>query len=230
MKIFSHYGIQDFVLCLGYKGWQIKEYFLYFKLMTHDFAVTLEDPNSITFYGGAEELKWKVTFAETGDDTMTGGRIWRIRRHLEGEKHFCLTYGDGLANVNIHQLIEHHQSSGMAGTITAVRPVSRFGEITAVGDSVVAFNEKPNVTGGWINGGFMVFDASRVWKYFTPADDLVLEKGPLPAMAHDQQLAIFRHEGFWVGMDTMREYQMLTEMWNLKRAPWKVWPDARASQ
>jgi glucose-1-phosphate cytidylyltransferase len=154
---------------------------------------------------------------------MTGGRIRRIKKYLEGEELFLVTYGDGLANVNIHELIAFHRKHGRIGTITATNPSSRFGEIMFEESLVTHFNEKPSVGSGWINGGFMVFDNKRFWDYLWPDDNLILERETLPALVKDKQLGVFRHEGFWLGMDTPREYALLNELWLKGDAPWKVW-------
>ena len=223
MKIYSSYGIKDFVLCLGYKGWKIKEYFMNFKTITQDFTINLGNPNQIEFYNKIEESDWRITFAETGDDSMTGARLWKVRKYLEGEKDFCLTYGDGLADINIEKLLETHYKSNKIGTVTGARPSGRFGEMGVEENLVTHFNEKPNVSQGWINGGFMVFNTQKIWDYFWPEESLVLEKEPLPALVKDGQLAMYKHEGFWLGMDTPREYTLLNEMWNQNKAPWKIW-------
>lgn len=223
MKIYSHYGIKEFILCLGYKGWKIKEFFLNFQAMTGDFTVTLGDHKTVNFHQSAEEAEWKVTLAETGDDTMTGARLWKVRKYLEQEDHFCLTYGDGVADVNVSNLIEFHKKRNAIGTITGVRPMSRYGRLSIKDDLAVDFDEKAGSDEAWVNGGFMVFDAKRVWDYFWPEDHLVLEKEPLPAMVKDRQLSVYRHDGFWVGMDTMREYTLLNDLWTRGKAPWKVW-------
>jgi len=225
MKIYAHHGVNEFILCLGYKGWKIKEYFLNYKTIMHDFTISLNDHNSVQFHDDENnsESDWKITMAETGGETQTGARIWKVRKYLENEDHFCLTYGDGLADIDIGKLIEFHKSSGKIGTLTGVRPKSRFGEIVTEKNVISTFNEKPNISEGWVNGGFMVFDAKRVWDYFWPDESLVLERDPLPAMVRDRQLGVYKHDGFWLGMDTMREYTMLNEMWKENKAPWKVW-------
>ena len=223
MKIYSHFGINEFILCLGYRGWAIKEYFLNFHTINSDFTVQVGKPDGLTFFNPVEESTWKVTLADTGDESMTGARLWRIRKYLEGEKSFCVTYGDGLAGINIDQLVKFHQASGKVGSVTGVRPTGRFGELSFEGDVITHFNEKPQISESWVNGGFMVFDNARVWDYFWPEDNLILEKEPLPAMVKDRQLAIHQHEGFWMGMDTLREYNILNEMWNSGNAPWKIW-------
>ena len=223
MKEYAHHNIKEFVLCLGYKGWEIKEFFLNYKTICHDFTLSLGDNQATTFHEDVAESDWRVTLADTGEDTMTGARVWRIRKYLQGEDHFCLTYGDGLADVDIEKLVEFHKKSGKIGTITAVLPSSRFGEIGLEDSMVTHFNEKPNVGKGWINGGFMVFDNKRIWDYLWPDDSLVLERETLPALVKDKQLAAYRHSGFWFGMDTPRELALLNEMWASNKAPWKNW-------
>ncbi len=223
MKLYSHYGIREFILCLGYKGWKIKEFFLNFHAMTSDFTVTLGDHGVVNFHQPGDEGDWKVTLAETGDDTMTGARLWKVRKYLENEELFCLTYGDGVANVNINELIDFHRKQKTVGTITGVRPVSRYGRLSLKDHLAIEFDEKPGSEEAWVNGGFMVFNGKNVWDYFWPEDHLVLEKEPLPAMVKDRQLAVYKHDGFWVGMDTMREYTYLNELWHQGKAPWKVW-------
>jgi len=222
MKIYSYYGINDFILCLGYRGWDIKQYFLNYSTINNDFTLNL-GTKDIKDHHSTDEANWNITFAETGMETQTGGRLWKIRKYLEGEKEFCFTYGDGLANVDVNKLIENHRSTERVGTITGVRPAGRFGELGVDGGVITHFNEKPQSSEGWINGGFMVFNTEKIWNYFWPDEQLILEKEPLPAMVKDKQLAVYKHDGFWVGMDTMREYSRLTEIWNSGKAPWKIW-------
>lgn len=223
MKIYSHYGINDFILCLGYRGWMIKEYFLNFKAINNDFTIEVGKPNELHFHDAVEESSWKVTLADTGDESMTGARLWKIRKYLEGEKRFCLTYGDGLAGINVKALLDFHDQSGKLGLITGVRPAGRFGELNTDGITITHFNEKPQISEGWVNGGFMVLNNDKVWDYLWPDDKLVFEKEPLPAMVKDRQLGMFKHEGFWMGMDTLREYTILNELWDGGKAPWKIW-------
>ena len=154
---------------------------------------------------------------------MTGARLWKVRKYLEGEDQFCLTYGDGLADIDVRKIVDFHKNSGKIATITAVRPSSRFGEIMVDDSKVTHFNEKPNVAQGWVNGGFMVFDNKRIWDYLWPDDNLTLERETRPALVKDGQLGGYKHEGFWLGMDTPREYSILNEMWDQNKAPWKVW-------
>ena len=223
MKCYSHYGINEFVLCLGYKGWHIKEYFLNFKALSGDITVDIGRNDSITFHDRADQPDWKITLAETGEETMTGARLWKVRKYLEGSEQFCVTYGDGLSAINLIDLLNFHQSHGKIGTVSGVRPSGRFGELTIEGDTVSRFDEKPQYEEGWVSGGFMIFDNKRVWDYFWPGDGLILERESLPAMAKDRQLKVFKYDGFWMGMDTIREYTMLNDMWNAGKAPWKVW-------
>ncbi len=223
MKIYSHYGINEFVLALGYKGWKIKEFFMNYKAMTQDVTIEFDGKESFNFHDEVIERDWKVTLAETGEKAMTGARLWKMRKYLEGDGNFALTYGDGVANVDIQKLIEFHKSHGKIGTITGARPSSRFGELMLEDSLITSFNEKPNVSEGWINGGFMVFDAKRIWDYLWPDDNLSLEKEPLSSLAKDRNLAGYKHDGFWQCMDTMREYEQLNELWQSGKAPWKVW-------
>jgi len=224
MKLYAHHGIQDFVLCLGYKGWVIKEFFLQYKAMTSDFTIRLGEHGNIEFHGATEESGWKVTLVDTGEKSQTGARIWNIRDYLKDTKQFCMTYGDGVANVDITALVKSHQKSGRGATLTGVRPAGRFGEIDyEANGQIINFNEKPNAAGGYINGGFMVFDTEKALSYFRPGADLNLEQEVLPKMVKDGQLGAFHHDGFWQCMDTLREYTMLNEMWDQDEAPWKVW-------
>ena len=223
MKIYAAHGVRDFVLCLGYKGWLIREFFLNYLAMTTDFTLQLNRRREIQFHGDVEEADWRVTMVDTGDETMTGGRIWKIRKYVEDDPHFCVTYGDGVANVNIRALIEQHERSGLAATLTGVRVAGRFGELVSEGGRVVIFNEKPAVTAGRINGGFMVFDSKRVWDYFDDDPGAILEREPLMRLAAAGQLGVYEHEGYWQCMDTLREYIVLNDLWDKGQVPWKVW-------
>jgi glucose-1-phosphate cytidylyltransferase len=223
MKIYSYYGINEFVLGLGYKGWKIKEYFLNYKAMIKDVTIEFKDNKSLIFHDEVIEKDWKVTLAETGEKAMTGARVWKMRKYVEEDDFFALTYGDGVSNVDIKKLIEFHNSCGKIGTVTGVRPASRFGEIVLRENLITSFNEKPNVSEGWINGGFMILDSKRIWDYLWPDDNLNFEKETLTALARDQQLVSFKHDGFWQCMDTFREYELLNELWQCGKAPWKVW-------
>jgi glucose-1-phosphate cytidylyltransferase len=223
MKIYASHGIMDFILCLGYKGWIIKEFFLNYLPMISDCTITLGCHAEIEFHDFIDEAPWRVTLVDTGDHTMTGNRVWRVRKYLKDEDHFCLTYGDGVGDIDISALIAQHHKLGLVGTLTGVKVTGRFGELEGDRGKVVEFNEKPVMTSGRINGGFMVFDAGRVWDYFNDSDDLILERDPLPRMVADRQLGIYEHDGYWQCMDTLREYNMLNDLWEQGKAPWKIW-------
>ena len=223
MKSYSFHGVRDFVLCLGYQGWQIKDFFINYRAKTSDCSLCIGRPDEIRYHDELDEYDWNITLAETGQNTNTGGRVFKIRKYVENDAHFCLTYGDGVADVNIAELIRHHERSGLAATITGVKVRERFGELQYDGDRVVSFAEKPLVTTGRINGGFMVFDAKRIWKYFDPDEKLVLEREPMERLGRDGQIGLFKHDGFWQCMDTPREYALLNQMWAEGNAPWKVW-------
>ena len=226
MKLYAAHGVTDFVLCLGYKGWAIKEFFLNYRTMISDCTVTLGRQSEIEFHDTPAEASWRVTLADTGEHTMTGGRVWRAKRYLQDEDHFCLTYGDGIADVDVTALMRQHIQSGLVGTLTGVRVAGRFGELQSDSNKITSFDEKPAVTSGRINGGFMVFDARRVWNYFDACDDLIFEREPLARMVADGQLGIYEHDGFWQCMDTPREYRALNDLWASGRAPWAMVPRA----
>lgn len=218
MKIYAHYGFNDFILCLGYKGSILKEYFFNYDLMCNDCTVQLGQESSIAYQNNHQEQNFKVTLVDTGLHTMTGGRIKRIEQYINTDT-FMVTYGDGLADINIQELTTFHYSHNKMATLTATRPPSRFG-ILDLGDNgkVNRFREKVGTE--WINGGFFVFNR-KVFDYLE--QDSTLEQAPLEKMADGGQLMAYRHEGFWIGMDTYREYEMLNQMWDLEKAPWKVW-------
>lgn len=222
MKIYAHYGIKDFVLCLGYKGWMIKEFFLNYYAKISDVTVNLGKENEIVYHHSCEE-DWRVTLAETGEFTQTGSRLWYARGYLEDSDVFCLTYGDGIADIDINQLLNCYKQKGLLGIVTGVHPSGRFGEMEVTGGVVSEFNEKPNVSCGVINGGFMIFNRKVIDKYFSEGDNLVLEEDILPAMVKDKQLGIYKHEGFWQCIDTFREYSILNDLWKNNKAYWKVW-------
>lgn len=222
MKGFAVHGITDFVLCLGYKGWLIKEFFVHYRAMTTNITVQLGRHGEIQFHGQHDEEAWNVTLADTGEDSNTGDRILAIRPYVEPDDEFLLTYGDGVANVNIDELIAFHRSHGKIATITAVRPPGRFGELTIDNGIVNQFNEKPQTTEGFVNGGFFVCDSKRIWN-FLQGDKISFEQEPLQSLAREGELAAFEHTGFWQPMDTLREYKLLNEYWAEKRAPWKTW-------
>ncbi len=223
MKGYARHGVREFVLCLGYKGWLIKEFFLNYRAMTTDVTVTLGRHDGLEFVGRHDEEDWKVTLAETGEDTMTGGRVAAIRRYVDGDDLFLLTYGDGVADVDVAATIAFHRAHGRAATVTAVRPPGRFGEMRIQDGAVTEFNEKPQATEGFINGGFFVLDAQRIWDYVGTDPRTILEREPLRRLSADRQLVAFAHTGFWQPMDTAREYGMLNDLWAAGKAPWKTW-------
>lgn len=227
MKGYAAHGFNDFVLCLGYKGWLLKEFFLNYRAMNTDLRVDLGRPGAVQFLGQgpAAPEDWLVTLAETGEHTMTGGRVMAIRHYVEGDDCFMLTYGDGVSDVDTSQLLAFHRQHGRVATVSAVRPPGRFGEMRLAGDHVVEFNEKPQATEGFINGGFFVFDARRIWDYLEGGPQTVLEGEPLRRLAREGQLVAFPHTGFWQPMDTLREYNLLNQLWNSGHAPWKIWRD-----
>ncbi len=223
MKIYAHYGITDFVLCLGYKGWIVKEFFLNYVAKISDINLTLGNLNSIKYYNVNDESGWNITLVNTGESAQTGARVWNVRKYLEDCDMFSVTYGDGVANLDINALIDLHNTAETLGTITGVHPSGRFGEMEFSDKLVTEFAEKPNVSMGLINGGFMVFDKSVMKKYFREGDDLTLEGEVLHNMVEDKQLSIYKHLGFWQCVDTLREYEMLNDMWDNNKATWKMW-------
>ncbi|MFZ1936945.1 MAG: glucose-1-phosphate cytidylyltransferase [Thermoguttaceae bacterium] len=221
MKVFAHHGLREFVLCLGYKGHIIKDYFLNYEAMNNDFTVTLQHDHRIQYHGRHEEQGYTVTLADTGAETMTGARVKRVQRYIDGDT-FMVTYGDGIADINIARLLEFHRAHGKLATVTSVRPISRFGVLDLQDDGVVKrFVEKPQ-SESWINVGFFVFDR-RVFDYIDDDDARVLEREPLERLAAEGQMVAYRHEGFFFAMDTYREYESLNRMWDSGQAPWKVW-------
>jgi glucose-1-phosphate cytidylyltransferase len=225
MKMYAAHGITEFVLCLGYKSWAIKEFFLNYRAMTNDVQLTLGKNHAVEIIGGAPEEEWRITLAETGEDTMTGGRVAAVRRYVENDELFCLTYGDGVSDVDITRLLAFHRAHGKACTVTAVRPPGRFGEMRLEDDAVTEFNEKPQATEGLINGGFFVCDARRIWDYLPMQKSLTLEQEPMRQLTEKSELRAFRHTGFWQPMDTLREFNLLNELWAKGKAPWKTWKD-----
>jgi glucose-1-phosphate cytidylyltransferase len=224
MKSYAHHGFKDFVLCLGYKGWLFKEYFLNYRGMSSDLLITLGPSGSTEFLGTPLDEDWRVLLADSGDTSMTGGRLSAVRKYVESDDLVMLTYGDGVADIDVQRLVAFHRSHGKVATVSAVRPQGRFGELSLVRGAVTEFNEKPQASGGLINGGFFVFDARRIWSYLRPGADCVLEGEPMHALVRDGQLAAYEHTGFWQPMDTLREFNLLNDLWSSGRAPWKVWP------
>ena len=220
MKIYSAHGINDFIICCGYKGHQIKEYFADYFLHKCDLAFDLKANKMETLRNGVEP--WKVTLIDTGENTMTGGRLRRVREYI-GNDTFCLTYGDGVSDVDITKVIEFHRSQEALGTLVAAQPPGRFGALTLGSEQthVHSFHEKPGGDGAWINGGFFILEPRVI--DFIAGDDTVWEKEPLERLAQDGALAAYKHRGFWHPMDTLRDKMYLEELWKSAKAPWKVW-------
>jgi glucose-1-phosphate cytidylyltransferase len=220
MKIYSSYGINDFVILLGYKGYVIKEYFANYFLHQSDVTIDLKNNNIEILNNSAEP--WKVTLIDTGLNTMTGGRVKRIE-DLIGDETFMLTYGDGVSDINIDELLKSHKEHGKAITMTAVQPEGRFGSLKFTDNmKVSSFEEKPKGDGSWINGGFFVCNP-EVFSYITNGDQTIFEKEPLENLAKDGELCSFKHYGFWKPMDTLRDNKVLNELWDAKKASWKLW-------
>jgi glucose-1-phosphate cytidylyltransferase len=223
MKLYAHYGFKEFILCLGYKGNAIKNFFLNYRAYQSDFTVHLGNSGSYQFHPTTEQEDWQVTLVETGQTTQTGGRVAQAGRYIKSDD-FCLTYGDGLGNIDLKQLLQFHRQHGKIGTVTGVRPPGRFGELEINGSGQAAeFKEKPQVAGGIINGGFFVFKRNFLDQYLKDETDLVLEQAPLQTLAKEGELMVHPHEGFWQPMDTYREYKLLNNLWAQGEAPWKVW-------
>jgi glucose-1-phosphate cytidylyltransferase len=218
MKIYGHHGITEFVICLGYRGYMIKEYFANYVLHSADVTVDLAK-NDIRYHNTAAE-PWSVTLVDTGEDTQTGGRVGRVADYLDGER-FCLTYGDGVADIDVAASLAFHEAQGTKCTMTGVRPPGRFGAAEIDGDRVSRFAEKPRGDGGTINGGFFVCETGVL--DLIDGDDCVWEQGPLNTLAETGELAAYRHDGFWQPMDTLREKTQLEALWDSGKAPWKVW-------
>lgn len=218
MKLYSHFGYNDFVICLGYKGYIVKEYFLNYGLHLSDVTFDI-GRNQTTIHRQTVE-PWKITLIDTGQETMTAGRLKRVRQYL-GEQTFCMTYGDGIGDIDIRALMSFHTAHGSDATVTAVRPTARFGALQLVDDSVISFQEKPAGDGGWINGGFFVLHPRVIDRI---ADDSsIWEHEPLEGLARDGQLRAYRHHGFWQPMDTLRDKRQLDELWATGLASWRLW-------
>jgi glucose-1-phosphate cytidylyltransferase len=220
MKWYAAAGFKDFVLCLGYKSWAIKQFFLDYHLAQTDITVALGANPSVCIHNASDTQDWRVTLAETGSSTMTGGRVKRIEKYIQGDS-FMLTYGDGLADIDLHELLEFHRRHGRLATVTAVRPPGRFGELDVDDGRVVNFAEKPVLSRGYINGGFFVLQRD-FFKRLSDDPGLILEQTPLAELTEDGELAAFAHHGFWHPMDNSRDYRYLNELWDQKKAPWAV--------
>ncbi len=219
LKIYSTHGINDFVICCGFKGYVIKEYFANYFLHTSDVTFDLSD-NSMQVHRRHAE-PWKVTLVDTGETTQTGGRLKRVAPFL-GQDDFCMTYGDGLSNIDITSLIAFHREHGLQATLTAAQPPGRFGALDLEGNQVRKFLEKPVGDGGWINGGFFVLSPSVI--DYIKGDETIWEHEPLEKLSSQNQLRAFKHDGFWHPMDTLRDKNHLEDLWRIERAPWKTWP------
>jgi glucose-1-phosphate cytidylyltransferase len=219
MKMYSHHGINDFVICCGYKGYVIKEYFANYFLHMSDITFDLANNSMEVHQRHAEP--WRVTLVDTGAETMTGGRLKRVAEHLKNDETFCLTYGDGVSDVNIGDLLTFHKQHGLQATLTAAYPPGRFGALDICDDKVTSFKEKPQGDGGMINGGFFVLSPKVI--DLIEGDHTVWERGPLESLAENGQLAAYPHTGFWQPMDTLRDRTHLEELWASGTAPWKVW-------
>lgn len=220
MKIYSHYGFNDFIICLGYKGYCIKEYFAHYFLHEADVTFDFKMSNQQYIHNHQAE-PWKVTLVNTGLETMTGGRVKRVQRYI-GNESFMLTYGDGVSDVDICKLVEYHKSHDKIATITSVQPSGRFGALDLTESNLVqGFQEKPQGDGGWINGGFFVLNPD-IFNYIE-ADNTIFERTPMEKLAQEQQLIAYKHDGFWQPMDTMRDKEHLENLWQTNKAPWKIW-------
>ncbi|MGC2321574.1 MAG: glucose-1-phosphate cytidylyltransferase [Terriglobales bacterium] len=221
MKLYAHHGFRDFVLCLGYRGNMIKDYFLNYEAMNNDFTVCLGHKSGIHYHGSHLEQDFRVTLADTGLQSMTGGRVKRIQKYVCGTR-FMLTYGDGLSDLEISKLVEFHESHGRLATVTVVHPLSRFGAVQlGSGQQVSKFTEKPRVD-GWASAGFFVFEPG-VFDYLQGGDECTLEREPLERLAADGELMAYQHDGFFGFMDTYRDFEHLNQLWASDQAPWKVW-------
>ncbi len=224
MKIYSHWGYNEFVLLLGYKGTSIREFFLNFAAYTNDVTVDLSrnDTDRLVFHTKSAE-PWRITLVDTGEDAMTGARLWRARKYLQGSGTFAATYGDGVGNIDIPALLKFHQAHGKAATLTGVHPPGRFGELVTKDSAILKFNEKPDFSGGYLNGGFFMFNDSMFDRYLNDREDLILEREPLQRMAEDGELMMHQHDGYWHHMDTPHEFELLNNVWKTGKAPWKIW-------
>ncbi|PHV63369.1 glucose-1-phosphate cytidylyltransferase [Cyanobacterium aponinum] len=223
MKTYSSYGFTDFMLCLGYKGDMIREYFINYDWNHSDILLELGQQKITHLDNGHDEENWKIWLINTGQETMTGGRLKRLKTYLDktGSDIFMATYGDGVANIDLNQLLAYHQSHGKLATVSAVRPPSRFGELQIENNLVTSFKEKPQTSDGWINGGYMVLHKKVL--DLIDNDDTVFEAEPLKILADKGELAVYHHEGFWQCMDTYRELELLKSLYEKGEAPWKIW-------
>jgi len=220
LKIYSRHGINDFIICCGYKGYMIKEFFANYFLHTSDITFDMQHHNKMTIHNSVAE-PWRVTLVDTGENTGTGGRLRRVAQHLAGEDAFCMTYGDGVSDVDITASIAFHRSHGKLATLTSVQPVARFGALGLKDTQIYSFQEKPKDEGGWINGGFFVL-SPKVIESITD-DSQMFEREPIERLVKQQQVHAFFHRGFWQAMDTLRDKSQLEDLWASGKAPWKTW-------
>ncbi len=222
MKIYGAHGLDRFVLCLGYKGWEIKQYFLRYREMHCDFTLAMDGSRPPENHNLSGYESWRVTCAETGPEAATGARLQRVKRYVDAAPTFCLTYGDAVGDVDIGKLLEFHWDQGRLATVTGVHPTSRYGEMRVAGPKVLEFDEKPTLAEGVVSGGFFVFQR-EVFDYLDDDPNLFLEQKPLQRLARDGQLSVWMHEGFWHPMDTYRDYLHLNDLWKRGETPWKIW-------
>jgi glucose-1-phosphate cytidylyltransferase len=220
MKTYSYYGFNEFVLCLGYKGEMIKQFFLNYEWMLNDFTMNLKNRMEWITHFKNDLEDWKITFADTGQESLTAKRLKLIERYIDGDT-FMMTYGDGVADIDLNKLLEQHNSKGKLGTLTALHPISRYGVIEQKDGLVTVFREKP-MNNDLINGGFMVLN-KKVLDMIKPEDNYMFEDITLPQLAKKEQLSLYKHDGFWHCMDTYRDFQKLNEIWDAGKAPWKIW-------
>lgn len=221
MKIYAHYGLKDFILCLGYKGDMIKKYFYNYELLSSDFTIELGDSKNIEIHNCCSENGWRITLADTGEKALKGARLKRIEKYVP-DTQFMMTYGDGVANIDINALLAFHQSHGKIATITGIYPASRFGKLKVNGNLVESFREKPVHDSGFVSGGFFIFN-KKFFDYLSDDDTCDLETGTLEKLANEGQLMVYKHKGFWACMDTIRDVEYLNKLWVENKAEWKVW-------
>ncbi len=221
MKIYAHYGYTDFVLALGYRGEMIKNYFCHYELMNNDLTIELGKPENLCIHQSNQEIGWRITLANTGEKALKGARLKRVEKYIDDDT-FMLTYGDGVANIDINALLDFHRSHGKLATVTGINPASRFGELKINGNKVQSFSEKPTEDHGLINGGFFVLNRC-IFDYLSSDDNCDFEFGPLEKVAKDGELMVYRHTGFWACMDTLRDMEYLNRLWAEGRAEWKIW-------
>ena len=220
MKSYAHYGFKEFILCLGYKGEMIKEYFCHYEFMNSDVTLKLGSPENTCIHQSHEENGWQVTLSDTGEKALKGARLKKVEKYITGND-FMLTYGDGVADIDINALLAFHRSHGKLATVTGVNRASRFGELKIDGNKVLAFNEKPEMNSDFVNAGFFVFNR-RIFDYLSADDDCDLEKGALEKIASEGELMVYRHAGSWACMDTLRDMDYLNKLWNENKAFWKI--------